>query len=442
MKHGNTSRRQILKAAAATASAGAVGFPYIVPASALGKDGNVAPSNRLVLGAIGTGGQGRGNMGTLMAPDDVVCVAVCDVDEKHRNAARDSVNKHFGNNDCKAYNDYRELVARDDIDMVCVGTPDHWHALACIAAANAGKDIYCEKPLTNSIAEGRAVCEAVKRNNVVLQTGSQERSGGGARHACELIRNGRLGKLHTIRVNLPCDQDHHKEVYERRRGPAPIEPAPDGFDYDMWLGHTAKHPYSPWRSHFHWRFILDHGGGEMTDRGAHVMDLAGLAMGTDDTGPVKIKAKGKRHPDSVYDTFYEYEFECTYANGVKMIGHSSGDRGIKFEGENGWIFIKIHGGHLSASDESILHQEIGPDEIHLGRSPGHHANFLDCVRHRDTPVASAETGHRTASLCHLINIAMITGRTLDWNPEKEVVTNDESANELVSRPTRDIWRLI
>ena len=442
MGHNKASRRQFLKTTAAAASVVSFGFPYIVPASALGKDGNTAPSNRLVLGAIGTGGKGTGNMAALMGGKDVQCVAVCDVDAGHRNRARDGVNKKNGNNDCATYVDYRELVARDDIDMVCIGTPDHWHAIPTIAAANVGKHIYCEKPLANSIAEGRAMVNAVKRNNIKLQTGSHERSHSSGRHAMELVRNGRIGKLHTIRVNLPCDQGHHKEVYENRRGPAPLEATPEGLDYNQWLGHTPSQPYSPWRCHFHWRFILAYGGGEMTDRGAHVADLAGPAMGTDDTGPIEIAAKGKRHSDSIYDTFYEYDFECTYANGVKMIGQSSGERGIKFEGEDGWIFIGIHGCRLKASDDKILHQELDPDEIHLGRSPGHHQNFLDAVRFDEEPIAPAEAGHRTASLCHLINIAMVTGKTLKWDPENEVITNDATANGMISRPARDIWRLI
>ena len=442
MGRGRATRRQFLSGTAA-ASAGALGFPYIVPASALGKEGNVAPSNRLVLGAIGTGGMGTGDMKRLMSDPGVQCVAVCDVETAHRDRARNEVNKKYGNNDCATYGDFRELVARDDIDMVNVGTPDHWHALASIAAANAGKDIYCQKPLANSIPEGRAICEAVKRNDVILQTGSQERSGGGARFAAELVRNGRIGKLHTIRITLPCNQGHHKEVYETRSGPPPLAPTPEGLDYDMWLGHTPKQPYSPWRCHFHWRFILAYGGGEMTDRGAHVIDLAGLGNDSDHTGPIEFRAKGQCPKTGIYDTFYDYEFECTYANGVKMVGRSGGERGIRFEGDKGWVFIKIHGGTLSAEPASLLKEKIGEDEIHLGRSHGgHYMNFLNAVRNHEQPIATAEIGHRTASLCHLINLALVTGKTLEWDPQNEQITNDDQANKLVVRPTRNLWRLI
>lgn len=240
-RKATTTRRRFLQQAAAT-SVGAVSFPYIIPASALGRDGAVAPSERIVMGTIGTGGQGRGLTGRFLGSPRVQLVAVCDVDSGHRDQARAMVNEKYGNQDCAVYGDFRELLARKDINAVIVGTPDHWHALAAIAAAKAGKDIYCEKPLANSVGEGRAICKAVKENNVILQTGSQERSGPNARFACELVRNGRIGKLHTIRINLPCSDGHHKKVLEMNEQPQPEMPVPEGFDYNMWLGHTPVAP--------------------------------------------------------------------------------------------------------------------------------------------------------------------------------------------------------
>ena len=328
-----STRRTML--AQATAAVGAMSFPYIVPASVLGKDGAVAPSNRIVMGAIGVSGQGTGNMRNLMKREGVQFVAVCDVETKHRDRVRGVVNEKNGNEDCTAYKDFRALVARKDIDAVCIGTPDHWHALTSVAALDSGKDVYCEKPLANSIAEGRAICDAVERNDRVLQTGSQERSGSNARFACELVRSGRIGRLHTIRINLPCTDRHHNQVRERNKVEQPISDPPEGFDYDFWLVHTPKVPYTSGRCHFWWRFILAHGGGEMTDRGTHVIDIAQLGNGTDHTGPVEITAKGTHSTTGLYDAFMSYEFENVYVNGVRMIGSDKGARGLKFEGTEG-----------------------------------------------------------------------------------------------------------
>lgn len=442
---GRVTRRQFLRQAAA------VGAPLFVPAAALGRAGKAAASNRIVVGCIGTGGRGKGLLSAFMRMEDVQLVAVCDVDTEHRNAGRDQVNRKYGNSDCAAYNDFRELIGRKGIDAVIVATPDHWHALAAVAAVKAGKDVYCEKPLANSIAEGRAVCEAAKQHRRILQTGSHERSGDSARFACELVRNGRIGKLHTLRINLPCDDRHHQEVRAVKDVP-PEMPVPAGFDYDFWLGHTPKVPYTKDRCHFRWRFILAYGGGEMTDRGAHVIDLAQLGAGTDDTGPVEIEARGVASKTSLYDVFWDYEFVNTFANGVKLVGSAKGPRGVKFEGSDGWVFIHVHGGRLEAEPASLLKSLIGKDEVHLGRSPQfgaastnymprHVRNFLDSVKSRQQPLAPAEVGHRTASICHLNNIAMRLGRKLRWDPDKEQFVNDAEANRLLKPVMREPWRL-
>ncbi len=452
---GRISRRRFLKQTAAT-SAAAFAAPYFVPAAALGKDGNVAPSERIVMGCIGTGGRGTSNLRTFIGQRDVQIVAVCDVNEGSdryyrgrtagREPARQRIESHYAQTTvtgeykgCETFEDFRELLTRSDIDAVSIATPDHWHGLISIAAANAGKDIYCEKPLTNSVAEGRAVCTAVEKNGRVLQTGSHERSNANSRFAAELVRSGRIGDLHTVRIQMPLGEQHHRIVQELAGMPAP-EPVPDGLDFDFWLGHTPKVEYSPHRCHFWWRFILAHGGGEMTDRGAHVIDLAQMVMNTEDTGPVEIEAKGERG-DGLYDTFMNYEFTNTYANGVRMVGTSEGPRGVKFEGTKGWVFIHVHGCKLDAEPKSLLDEIIGPDEVHIGRSPGHHRNFLDCVKSRETPVASAEIGHRSGSVCHLNNIAMLTGRKLRWDPVKEQFDGDAEANKLLAPQMRLPWSL-
>jgi len=440
MQRRKATRRHVLKRAAKV-SVGALGFPYIVSSSALGKAGAVAPSNRIVMGCIGTGSMGRHNMERFMDMDEVQMVAVCDVDARHSNKARDKVNAKYGNTDCTIYSNFKELAARKDIDAVIVGTPDHWHALASIAALNAGKDVYCEKPLANSIGESRAICDAVARNKRVLQTGSHERSGPNARFACELVRNGRIGKLHTIQINLPCSDGHHKEAMAENKKDHPPMPIPEELDWDFWLGHTPKVPYHKLRCHFWWRFILSYGGGEMTDRGAHIIDLAQLGNGTDDTGPVEISAKGKRSENGLYNAFWDYEFECTYAKGVKMVGRSGGPRGLKFIGTDGWIFIQVHGATLTAEPASLLKEKIGPDELQLGRTSSHRRNFIDAVKSRRQPMAHAEIGHRTASICHLNNIAMLTGRKLKWDPAAEKIINDPGANDLLTPKMRPPWRL-
>lgn len=433
----NTTRRQFLKQAT-TAGVTALGFPTIIASSALGLNGATPPSERLVMGCIGMGGKGRNNMQTFLGQKDVQVVAVCDVDKKHLGLGSEIVEKAYSNKDCKSYRDFRELVVRPDIDVISVATPDHWHAITTVAALNCGKDVYCEKPLANSVGEGRAICNAAYWNGRIVQCGSHERSGDNARFACELVRNGRIGKLQTIRINLPNDDAHHKQARELTEAPAP-QPVPENLDYDFWLGHTPAVPYHEKRVHFWWRFNLAYGGGEMTDRGAHVIDIGQLGAGMDDTGPVEIEASGVSNPKSLYNVFWDYKFVNTYANGLKMIGEAKGPRGLKFEGTDGWIFIHIHGGKLEASSESLLTSKISANEIQLGRSPGHHRNFLDSVKSRTQPVASAEIGHRTATICHINNIAMALGRKLTWNPCCEQFVNDCEANRLLTPAMRWPW---
>jgi len=440
MQNKNTSRRYVLKQAAAS-SIGVLSVPYIISSSALGKCGAVAPSNRIVMGCIGTGGMGQANMGRFMDINEVQMVAACDVDARNLNKARDLVNDKYGNKDCATYSDFRELAARKDLDAIIVATPDHWHALASIAALNAGKDVYCEKPLANSIGESRAICNAAAKNKRVLQTGSHERSGPNARFACELVRNGRIGRLHTIQINLPCTDRHHKEAMAENKKKHPPMPVPEQLDWNFWLGHAPKVPFHERRCHFWWRFILSYGGGEMTDRGAHIIDLAQLGNGTDDTGPVEIIARGSRSETGLYNVFWDYEFECAYAKGVKLVGSSRGPRGLKFIGTDGSIFIHVHGARLVADPASLLEEKIGEDEIRLGRTSSHRQNFIDAVKSRHQPMAHAEIGHRTASICHLINIAMLTGRKILWDPAEEKIVNDPEANNLLTAEMRPPWHL-
>lgn len=432
-KHSLT-RRSFLKGMAASATA-----PIFIPASVLGRNGHTAPSERIVMASIGVGGQGKHNTRAFISMPDVQYVAVCDVDRQHCTEAREMVEAHYASRQADGnysgiveYHDFREVLARADIDAVMVATPDHWHSVVSVAAAKAGKDIYCEKPLANSIPEGRAVVDAVRRYGRVFQTGSHERSRDNARYACELVRNGRIGKLHTIRVQMPVDRvEDYGHIY-------PEMPVPEHFDYNFWLGPAREAPYTEKRCHFFFRYILDYSGGEMTDRGAHIIDLGQLGNGTDDTTPISVEGQGTFPREGLFNTAYAYNFSFEYANGVRLIGDERTPRGIRFEGDAGWIFIHVHGGNLEAEPQSLLREVIGPDELHLGRSRGHHYDFIECVKSRGEPKAPVEVGHHSATMCHMANIAMLLGKKLRWDPVKEEF-DDAAANRMMKPSMRAPW---
>ena len=438
-RNHSISRRQFLGHAAMTTGLALAGG-VTVSRPNCGRADEVAPSERLVLGMVGTGGMGSHHLEWLTQQPDLEIAALCDVDGGHLTQAADLVAARTGKRGTKVFRDFRELLADDGLDAVFVTTPDHWHALVAVAAARAGKDVYCEKPLANSIGEGRALCHAVHESGRVLQCGSHERSNPKVRYAAELVRNGRIGQVHTIRIFLPCDEQHHNEARTRQHAPV-LADVPPEFDYDTWLGHTPALPYAEHRCHFWWRFNTRYGGGELTDRGAHIIDLAQLALNTDDTGPVELSAEGTALQGGLYDAFLDFKFDAKYANGVRLIGESAGTRGLKIEGSDGSIFIHIHGGELEAEPASLLDETLGDDELHLGRTSDHRRNFFDCVRSRQSPFATAEIGHRTATICHLCNIALKLGRPLRWDPDDERVVDDAEANALLTPTMRAPWQL-
>jgi predicted dehydrogenase len=426
----NISRRQFLKKAAGV-TAGAVAFPYIVPSSALGRAGGMAPSNRIVMGVIGTGLQGTSNIRGFLGIDEVQVVAVCDVDKAYRDQAKQIADQAYGNNDCAAYNDFREITRRGDIDAVVISTPDHWHVLPAIDAAEHGQDLYVEKPLTLTIKEGRVLSDVVRRYGRVLQTGSQQRSDRNFRFVCELVRNGRLGRLQTVRVSIPGNN--------RTTGPTwTPQPVPEGFDYDFWLGPAPWQPYHEQRCHYQFRFILDYSGGQVTNWGAHYLDIAQWGLGMDDSGPVEITGHGEFPTSGLFTTATKVDFRCTYADGVELTCMTGG-QGVRFEGTDGWVFVNRE--IIEAGPASLVQERIGPDEIHLYESRDHKQNFLDCIRTRRKPVAAVEIGHRSATLCHLGNIAMLRDCTLKWDPEREEFTGDDAANRMRNRAMRLPWTL-
>jgi len=433
-----TTRREFLKRASA-AAIGAAGIPLFIPARALGRSGGVAPGDRIAIGCIGMGSMGTANMQSFLGKPEAQIVAVCDVDAKRRAGARAEIEKTRGIKGVSEYGDFRELLARADLDAVSIAVPDHWHALIAVAAARRGFDIYGEKPLAYSIAEGRAIVDNVARYNVVWQTGSWQRSVRNFRHACELVRNGRIGKVHTVRVGLPSGYS-----ISEQGGTAPTTP-PDWFDYDMWLGPAPRVPYSPDRCHWNFRWISDYAGGQLTDWAGHHCDIAQWGMGTEMTGPVEIEgvAGFPKAKDGLFDTAKSYRFVCTFREGFTMIVADRDQQpkgmGVQFEGTEGWIWVDREG--FDASPKSLLTSVIGPGEIQLYRSDDHHQNFLDCVRTRAETVTPARIAHRSIMIGHLGLIAMKLGRKVRWIPEAERFENDPGADRLLSRPMRSPWHL-
>ncbi len=431
-RRGFITRRRFMKRAAG-AAAGAMVFPYIVASSVLGKADSVAASNRITLGFIGVGSHGIGmNLMSFLGNADAQAVAVCDVDVNHLKKGRDIVNQKYGNKDCATYKDWRDVIARDDIDAVMISTPDHWHVPISIAAAKAGKDVECEKP-TLTVAEGRSLVETMKRYGRVFQWSTEDRSVYEYHRMCELVRNGRIGEVHTVRVELPSGPNNPGD-------PTPL-PVPEGLDYDMWLGPAPWAAYTKDKIPYHWRWIQAYSGGQLADWGAHLLDGAQWGNNTEHTGPVEVEGKGVFCTGGLYDTAKEYRIEYKYTNGVKLIV-TSGTPSLRFEGSEGWIGNRGWRAPLQASSKSILDSVIGPNEIHLYTCrAGEQRNFLDCVKSRKDCYFPPEIGQRCFTIAHIGNISMLLGRKLRWDPDKEQFINDEQANRMLSRSMRSPWRL-
>lgn len=453
------SRRDFLRRAGATLAASGVvaGFPTIVPSSVFGQ---AAPSNRINVGAIGTGRISRGHDMPGIWKDPLARImAVCDLDAKRLADAKRLVNGYYAKqtgqpyDGVTAYAEYRELLANREVDAVVISTPDHWHAAITIAAVRAGKDVYLQKPASLTIAEGRAVSDAVRRSGRIFQIGSQQRSSPQFRYAAELVRNGRIGKLQTVKIGLPGDPSGDVE---------PEMPVPVGLDYDAWLGSTPQVYYTEKRVHPQadygrpgWLRCEQFGAGMITGWGSHHLDSAHWAMDTELTGPIEISGTAEFPTSGLWDVHGAFKTEAVYANGVRMIVSGDFANGIRFEGTTGWIFVS-RGNEavtasdpqsrlkdeqaLAASDPTIITSVIGPNEVHLYESTDHHRNWLDCVRSRKEPIAPVETAHRSCSACLLHHIAMKLKRPLKWDPVREVFAGDDEANRMLSRPQRAGYR--
>jgi predicted dehydrogenase len=434
------------------------GFPSIVPASVRGP---ASPANRVNIGAIGNGRISRGHdLPGIWKHAAARIMAVCDLDAHRVAEARVLVNKHYSDTTGKSYDgvatydDYRELLANTDVDAVVISTPDHWHAKIAIDAVRAGKDVYLQKPASLTIAEGRALSDAVHRSGRIFQIGSQQRSSPQFRYAAELVRNGRIGTLQTVEVGLPGDPAGEEE---------PVMPVPKGFNYDMWLGSTTVVPYTEKRVHPQsgydrpgWLRCEQFGAGMISGWGAHHLDSAHWGMNAEYTGPVEVWGTAEFPKSGLWDVHGPFKTEALYADGVHMIVSGEFPNGIKFIGTDGWIFVsrgnetvtasdpvaKLQDSRaLAASDPKIIKSVIGPDEIHLYDSKDHHGNWIDCIRSRQQTIAPVEVAHRACSACLIHHMAMKLRRKLSWDPLEERFRNDDEANAMLSRPQRPPYTL-
>ena len=433
MKSTSISRRRFL-----AGSAAAIAAPMIIPDSVFGKQGRASPSNRITIACIGYGMMGTGNTDSFLGQPDAQVVAVCDLDQKRLEAAKNAVDGRYSNKDCAAVHDFREIMARNDIDAVMLALPDHWHSIPAIMAARAGKDIYAEKPLSHTLVEGRSMCDAVKQYGRVWQTGSWQRSVGDFRFACELVLNGRIGKVHTVEVGLP----EGTTDFGGTKGQETFGPPPTWLDYETWLGPAPWAPYCPARVHANWRWVLDYGGGQLMDWIGHHCDIAHWGMGMDYGGPTEIEGTGEYLKDGLWNTATKYKVIAKYPGDITMIiagGHKEIRSGTKWIGTDGWVWVDRGG--IDASPKSLLKEQDVRRQIALFRSPGHHRNFLDCVKSRKTTLTPAEVAHRSASPGHLGQIAMILGRKIKWDAKTETIENDETATRMLGRAMREPWQL-
>lgn len=449
-QNGKTiTRRQFIQAAATAAS-----VPTIVSASSLGFGGVKAPSDRITLGVVGLGARASQLISEFLRQSDAQIVSICDVDSLHyrdrpwgkgqaygREPTKERIEQHYAaeksgtkHKGLQVVDDFRQVCSRDDIDAVVVATPDHWHALCTVTALRSGKDVYCEKPVTHAFAEGQIVCGEVAKQKAVFQTGSQQRSDQRFRQAVELVMNGHLGKVRQVEVGLPPG-------YDMPMGDTTVKDPPEHLDYDFWCGPSRVLPYMRARHHRWWRGHSAYGGGVLMDFIGHNNDIAHWGLGMDRLGPMRVEARNWKKPlTDIYDTPREYEILCDYPGEVTVRISSRNPIGIKFIGEEGWIYVNRS--RLSASDKQWTKTGFGPGPKKAYASPGHVRNFLDCVKSRAECVAPAETAHRSITPGHLGYVSNQLSRPLRWDAKREQVIDDNEADKLLRRHQyRKPWSL-
>jgi len=417
----------------------AAGLPLVARLSSRGLAATVNPSNRITVGCIGIGWMGSADLSGFLEESDAHVLAVSDVDADHLEAGRTTVNEKYQNKDCKAYKDFQELLARPDIDAVVIAAPDHWHGLMGVAAASAGKDVYGEKPLAYNFSEAQAICDAVARYSRVWQTGTWQRSRSQFRMACELVRNGRIGRVHTVEVGLPGGLTDFDNLGHLDR---PIAP-PKSLDFQRWLGPAPDAPYCPARVHKTWRWNLDYGGGMLMDWVGHHVDIAHWGLGFDNDGPVEVEGKGEYTlVNRVWNAPSKFRVTARYKNGVKLIisgGYDNVARGAKWIGDDGWLWVDRNA--LDAHPRQILFSRIRSDEIHLPVSDNHYRQFLDCVKTRGETIAPAKVALRSTTPGYLGLISILTGAAIRWDPDKQQIIGNPTADRYLSRPMRSPWHL-
>lgn len=429
------NRRQFLGTACAVGAGFAL--PQIVPASVLGQSAAAAPSNTVALGCIGVGGMGLDNMHKLMSLDNCRVLAVCDVYKDRQERAKSIVDEKAGNSDCAVYGDWRELIARDDIDAVMIAAQDHWHALMAVEAARAGKDIYCEKPLGVSVQESQAIRDAVRKHGRVFQTGTWQRSLENFQRACTLVRNGYIGRVHTVEVSV--EGPRYQPKY---KGPYGMQPVPEGFDWEMWRGPASPEPYNRGRVEWpDWYLIFDYCVGFITNWGVHHLDIAHWGCPRIGQEPFDLSCEEVIRTEGFTDNSLSWRAEFRYADDFKMIftDEEKMKLGCKFIGEEGWVHVDRSG--IWAEPDSLLTLPFKDSDERLTDSTHHGKNFLDCIASRKDPVSHVDAAHTASILGMLADIAGRTGETLRWDPALEQFINHDGANAQLKRAMHNGWSL-
>jgi predicted dehydrogenase len=424
----------------------AVAVPSILSGCATRAPRRKSANDKINIGVIGWGMQGPPNTKAFLAMDDCRVIAACDLDAKHLQQAVDTINEQYKNQDCAAYRDYRELLARDDIDAVMIAVPDHWHALIAIEAARRGKDIYGEKPLAKTIAEQQAIVQAVQKTGIIWQTGSWQRSRSNFHKAAEIVRNGMIGRVTRVEVGLPSGHNDFLKSHTKVETSKDLAPIPAELDYEFWCGSAEVLPYRPALVHMNWRWNYNTGGGQLLDWVGHHCDIAHWGLDFDSVGPTEVSGQGEFPPaDAVWNTCTKYRLELQYPKGINMTmagGHDDIKRGTKWIGTDGWVWVdreKFEGSNEEWSDWKYVPDELR--KVKLTKSLNHQRNFIDCVRSRKPTLTPVEVAHNSAIPGHLGLIAMQVGRKVRWDHQAEKILGDAEASARLSRAYRSPWRL-
>ena len=442
-------------------------LPLILPGCATGSEKRPRASNRINLGVVGWGMQGPGNTKSFLVESDCQVVAACDLDAEHLQSALDTVNDHYGNKDCKAYHDYREMMARDDLDAVMLAVPDHWHELVATEAARRGLDVYGEKPLAKTIAEQQRIVHAVQKNKIIWQTGSWQRSQSNFHKAAEVVRNGLIGEVTHVEVGLPSGHNDFArtapELLEKLAAlnitdlskvtpgteawKIAVTAPPANLDYETWIGPSTMEPYIKQRVHKDWRWNYNTGGGQLLDWVGHHVDIAHWGIDCDRSGPSEIEGHGEfPAPAALWNTCTKYRIDLKYPRNITMTiagGYDDIKSGTKWIGTEGWVWVD-RDGRFEASNPEWKKGKSLPEELRkvkLYESRGHQRNFLDCVKSRQPTITPVETAHHSAIPGHLGLISMLVGRKIHWDAAGEKIIGDPEASKLLTRAYRAPWKM-